>query len=94
MLLGYGLARPANLAMLTGPARHGFRPIGPCLDRRAGMMPGGARHAAVFGPGLARWPTIGIHRHQWTRTCITSPLFSSRNLEFGATVAHSFLFDK
>ena len=58
-----GLARPADLAVLNGPARHGFRPVRPCLDRRPGMMPGGERHGrhgvpcrpvplrAVLGPG-------------------------------------------
>ena len=42
--LGFGLARPAVLAVLPRPARHEFWPIGPCLGRRPGTMPGGARH--------------------------------------------------
>ena len=40
---GYGLARPARIAMLIGPAQPKNRPIGPCLGRWLGTKPSPAR---------------------------------------------------
>ena len=43
-LVGLGLARPVKMAMPRGPARHGNRPIVPCLGRRQDTRPAVARH--------------------------------------------------
>jgi hypothetical protein len=70
---GCGLAQSAVLAVLNGPARHEFRPAGPCLGRRPSTrhaMPRLRRHGVPCQAdtlravpvscraGLARWPSI------------------------------------
>ena len=55
-----GLARPVELVVLLGPARHENRPIVLCLGRRPGPWPCEARSGRHGPGGPARWRSMFV----------------------------------